>query len=415
MSIITALHAREILDSKADPVVEVEIELSSGHKALASNPSGASTGDAESLDLRDGDVSWYQGRGVQKAVSNVNSIIANSVIGHDFSTLSDLDHELLTLDSSPNKSFLGANALLPVSMAFARAQADSQNQKLYQYFGRTGFFLPLPMMLMLEGGKHGDWATDIQEFMVLPKPGAFPSFSSILQAGVKIFHTLGTILKGKHFATGVGFEGAYCPQELESNEQAFDLLTQAITDAGFAPSDQFIIAADLAASEYFQEGSYILKSEAQKSYSSIEWTEKIKYWVQKYPIFSIEDPFDQNQWGDFANLTSQVGSDHQIVGDDLVCTNTSKIQQAIDKGACNSVIIKPNQIGTVSETIAAIDLAQKAGFTTIVSHRAGETTDNFIADLAVGMNCPQCKFGGINRGERISKYNRLLAIESSLT
>jgi enolase len=266
----------------------------------------------------------------------------------------------------------------------------------------------------MEGGKHGDWATDIQEFMILPKINVFPSFSDILQAGVKIFHQLGKVLESKNYATGVGFEGAFCPKEISSNEEALDLITRSIHEAGYSTPDQFSLAVDIAASEFYQDGRYVLKSEAGQSYDAGSWIEKIKYWTQNYPLISIEDPIDQARWEDWSKICSALGPTHQIVGDDLVVTNISLIQKAVDNKACNAVIIKPNQIGTVTETLKAVDLARQSGYVTIVSHRGGETIDSFIADLAVGTASPECKFGGPNRGERLAKYNRLLAIEAEL-
>lgn len=415
MSKIKSLLAREILDSKGDPTVEVELTLDNNHTGIDSAPSGASTGEAEAYELRDNDPNRYSGKGVLKAVNNVNTIIQDNVKDKIFDSQKDFDEYLISLDKNSNKSFLGANAILPVSLAFARAQASSQNQKLYEYLNpHKTYSLPRPMILLIEGGKHGDWATDIQEFMILPQEKAFPSFSDTIQAGVKIFSKLGDILESKHYSTGVGFEGAYCPKEITSNDQALEFITQAIQQAGFNTPDQFVIAIDLAASEFYSEGNYVLKSEAGQIYNSQAWLEKIIYWANKYPLFSLEDPFDQNQWEDWSKITTQMGNNHQLVGDDLVVTNKNLIQKAIDNKACNSVIIKPNQIGTLSETLDAIRIAQQSSITTILSHRGGETNDSFVADLAVAMNCPQCKFGGPNRGERLAKYNRLLNIENQI-
>ncbi len=415
---ISAIFAREILDSKGDPTVEVSLSLSDGSTAIDSVPSGASTGANEAFELHDNDPNWYGGKGVKKAVENINKIISNSILNKEFFTQRDLDNALISLDGTPNKQNLGANAILAVSLTFARSTAISIKKPLYRYLGdiigNSTFKLPTPLVLLLEGGKHGNWSTDIQEYMVLPKP-VFSSFSTCLEACEDVYLALEKILKEKNYSTGVGFEGAFCPPEISSNEEALDLICQAIIKAGYTYPNQFVIALDLAASEFFQDNQYLLRSENNATYQSDQWQEKILNWTQKYPLYSLEDAFDQNQWDNWSKLNSLIGHDHLIVGDDLTTTNTSRIKTAIDQKAINSTLIKLNQIGTVSETLDAISLTLSAGFTSIVSHRGGETNDDFVADLVVGSGSTICKFGGPSRGERIAKYNRLLSIETELS
>ncbi|HSW89617.1 MAG TPA: phosphopyruvate hydratase [Patescibacteria group bacterium] len=419
MANITKIFAREILDSNGNPTVEVEVHLDDGTMAIAAVPSGASTGDNEAIELRDGDSARYSGKGVLNAVKNVNELIAPMIVGKDVTAQRAIDQMMITADTTPNKSKLGANAILGVSMAVCRAAAISAKQELYHYIGNIvgipTYSMPAPMILLMEGGKHGNWSTDVQEYMILPKKDAFSDFKEILRAGSQIFHALEKVLEEKQLATGVGFEGAYCPSGLTGNEQAFELILEAITKAGYKPGEQFVLAIDAAASEFFKDGNYVLKSEQNKVYTPTDWLQKVLSWVRQYPILSLEDPFDQEDWQSWVNFTSIVGGDHQVVGDDLVVTNVKRIQKAIDQKAMNCTLIKPNQIGTVTETLEAIALTKSVGFTSVVSHRSGETNDDFIADLVVGTGSGQSKFGGPDRGERLAKYNRLLRVEEQLS
>ena len=414
---ITNLTAREILDSKGHPTVEAEVMLEDGTKALGQVPSGASTGTSEVLEMRDGDPERYGGKGVLKAVANIKGSVKEALIGQDAYNQTAIDQLMIKLDGTENKSRLGGNAIVGVSMAICRAAARSQKIPLYRYFGQLSasenIVLPQPMILILEGGKHGNWATDIQEFFIVPKKEAFGTFLRQLQVGVEVFHMLGKILSDKGYAVGVGMEGAYCPQ-IKSNSEAFELIIEAVIKTGYRMPEQVVLAVDGAASEFYQDGKYILKSEDNQPLSSREWSEKIIGWTKKYPIWSLEDMHDEEDWNEWTYLTAQLGNKIQIVGDDLLTTNVKRIKKAIEKKAVNSVLIKLNQIGTVTETIAAIKHAQSAGYTTVISHRGGETNDDMIADLAVGTNAGQCKFGGPDRGERVAKYNRLLRIEEEL-
>lgn len=415
---IKDINARETLDSKGDPTVEAEVTLENGIKALGKTPSGASTGISEALELRDNDSGRFNGKGVLKAVANVNGPINDLLAGQDAVSQAKIDHLMVEADGTENKSKLGANAILAVSMAVCRAAARYQNIPLYRYIGQIAgnndFSLPQPMVLIMEGGKHGNWATDIQEFMVVPKKDKFVTFAAMLKAGTDIFHTLKTVLKEKKYATGVGFEGAYCPPEINSNSDAFELILEAVRRAGYAMPEEVVLAIDGAASEFFTKRRYKLKSREKLSFTPKEWTEKVISWTKQYPIWSLEDMHDEKDWTQWVFLTSELGKSKQIVGDDLLTTNMKLIQKAIDQKAVNSVLIKVNQIGTVTETIDAIRLAKSVGFSTIISHRAGETNDDFIADLAVGTNAGQCKFGGPEKEERLVKYNRLLKIEEEL-
>ena len=362
-------------------------------------------------------MSRYLGKGVTQAVNNVNNILKQHVIGFDAYNQSGLDKLLIDLDGTVNKSKYGANAILPISMAVCRATAMSVHFELFEYFGKlsgnSNFVLPQPMILVMEGGKHGDWATDFQEYFVIPKKEKFSSFKEMLRAGAEIFHSLKTVLKSKGYDTGVGFEGAYCPNEIKSNSEAFDLILEAVEKAGYKVNEQIVLGIDAAASEFYENGRYVLKSEGV-SLTPEEWMDKQLELYNKYPIWSIEDTFDQNAWEDWTKLVSKVGSKMQIIGDDLLVTNVKKIKKGIELGSMNSVLIKLNQIGTVTETIDAIKLAHSVGFTTVISHRGGETNDDMIADLCVGTGSGQSKFGGPDRGERVAKYNRLLKIEEVL-
>jgi len=416
---IVDLYAREILDSRGYPTVEAEITLENGIKALGEVPSGASTGAKEALELRDNDKSRYFGKGVLKAAANIKGPIKNALLGQDINQQREIDQLMIDLDGTENKSNLGGNAILAVSMAVCRAASRFQKIPLYEYFGQlTGnskFELPQPLVLLLEGGKHGAWSTDIQEYFVIPKKQAFGGFSESLRAAVEIFHTLEKILIQKGYSTGVGFEGAFMPKEIKSNEEAFELIMMAVEKAGYQLNDEVLLGIDAASSEFYLEnGQYRLKSEGEVALSAENWQEKVISWIEKYPLWSVEDVFAEEDWESWQEFTKRVGEKVQIVGDDLLTTNVKRIQQAIDKKACNSVLIKPNQIGTVSETLEAIALADKANYATIISHRGGETNDDLIADLCVGTTSWQCKFGGPDRGERVAKYNRLLRIEERL-
>lgn len=415
---IKKIEAYEILDSKSHPTVSVQVELEDGTVAISEVPSGASTGAAEALELRDGDSRRYNGKGVLKAVKNVNTEIRNLLVGKDANDQKGIDRLMIDLDGTENKSRLGGNAIVGTSMAICRAAAKSQKIPLYEYFGQLSgnskFELPQPQILLLEGGKHGNWSTDCQEYFVIPKREKFPNFAEMLRAGAEMFQALGKILDSKGYATGVGFEGAYMPKEMQSNEEAFELIIQAIEKAGYKPEREVVLGLDAASSEFYDKGMYVLKSEGNLKLTARQWTEKIIGWTKKYPIWSMEDMHAEEDWGEWVYFTSQVGDKIQVIGDDLLTTNVKRIQKAIDLKAVNSVLIKLNQIGTVTETLEAIKLADVAGFTTVVSHRGGETNDDMIADLVVGTTSWQSKFGGPDRGERLVKYNRLLWIEQSL-
>ncbi len=415
---ITDVNAREILDSKGTPTVEAEVTLEDGIKALGGVPSGASTGEAEALELRDGDKGRYSGKGVLKAVENIQGPIKEALVGQDAYGQRQIDKIMIDLDGTENKSKLGGNAIVGVSMAVCRASARSQKIPLYEYFGKltgnTRFEMPQPLVLVLEGGKHGAWSTDCQEYFVVPKKEAFPTFRERIRVGAEIFHTLEKILESKGYAIGVGFEGAFMPKEMKSNEEAFQLMMEATEKAGYKLVDQVVLGIDGASSEFYEDGKYTLKSEGGTVLSAEEWLDKVIGWTEKYPIWSMEDMFAENDWESWVEFTKKVGDHIQVVGDDLLTTNVKLIQKAIDQKAVNSVLIKLNQIGTVSETLDAIILSEKAGFTTVISHRGGETNDDMIADLVVGSGSWQSKFGGPDRGERVAKYNRLLRIEEKL-
>lgn len=431
---IKNIHAREILDSKGHPTVEAEVTLENGIKALGQVPSGASTGSSEAVELRDGDSKRYGGKGVLKAVENVKGPIKKLLVGQDAYDQKKIDQLMIEADGTENKSKLGGNAIVAVSMAVCRAAARSQKIPLFQYFGQLSgnqnFVLPQPQILVLEGGKHGGWSTDIQEYFVIPKKDKFESFAERLRVGAEIFHTLEKILKDKDYAVGVGFEGAFCPKEIKSNEEAFQLMIEATEKAGFRLPDQVVLGLDAAASEFYTPAVgvplgtppvaeklaayYVLKSENNLKLTPRQWTEKIIGWTKKYPIWSMEDMHAEEDWDEWRYFTSQVGDKIQIVGDDILTTNVKRIQKAIDLKAVNSVLIKLNQIGTVTETLEAIKLADSVGFTTVVSQRGGEGNDDMIADLVVGTTSWQSKFGGPDRGERVAKYNRLLRIEEQL-
>ena len=411
---IKTIHARQILDSRGIPTISTEIELWSGDKGTGEVPSGASTGTNEVLELRDGDGN------VSKAVNNVNTTIAEAIKEKDFTSQKEFDDFLNQLDGTEQKSNLGGNTLLSCSMAFCRATANALGLQLYEYFGMIywdkeysteQFKMPRPLILVLEGGKHGDWATDIQEYMVAPKMDKFETFAEAFQAGADIFHKIKEILLSKGYSTGVGFEGAYAPKEIQSNKEAFDIVVEGIKTAGY--EGKFDIAIDVAASEFCKEGKYQLHRE-NKVLSSEEWIKLQEEWYSQYPIFSVEDIFDQEDWNAWSTFTQNNGKKYQIVGDDLLTTNVKRIQKGIDEKAMNTVLIKLNQIGTVSQTLDAIRLTVDNGMNAIISHRGGETNDDMIADLVIGTPATQCKFGGPDRGERLAKYNRLLHIEEIL-
>jgi enolase len=413
MTSIVDLNAREILDSRGNPTVEVEMQLEDGSVGRAAVPSGASTGEHEALELRDGDPKRYLGKGALKAVHNVMEVIGPEIVGMDAADQYALDHRMLELDGTPTKSKLGANAILGVSMAAAHAAARAFEMPLYRYVGgaqaRT---LPVPMMNILNGGAHADTRVDVQEFMVMPV-GA-PSFSEALRWGAEIFHTLKKILKGRKLATGVGDEGGYAP-DLQANQQALDLVMEAIQSAGYKPGEQVALALDVASSEWFDKasGKYTLKGEG-KTLDREGLLALYEGWCSKYPIVSIEDGFAEDDWEGWKMLTQRLGGRVQLVGDDLFVTNTERLSRGIREGVANSILVKVNQIGTLTETMEAVRMAHRAGYTSIMSHRSGETEDTTIADLAVALDCGQIKTGSASRSDRVAKYNQLLRIEQQL-
>ena len=412
MSEIVDIYAREILDSRGNPTVEVEVYLESGVMGRAAVPSGASTGEREALELRDGDKSRYLGKGVLKAVTHVNEVITDALLGWEASDQSGIDRKLLDMDGTDFKSNLGANAMLGVSLAVAKAAAEEAGLPLYQYLGGTNAKeLPLPMMNIINGGEHADNNVDIQEFMIMPS-GA-ESFKEALRMGAEIFHALKKVLKDKGYNTAVGDEGGFAP-DLKSNEEALEVIMDAIKAAGYKPGEEVLLALDVAASELYKDGKYILENEAQKEKSAADMVEFYADLVERYPIISIEDGMAENDWDGWKLLTDRLGDRIQIVGDDLFVTNTKILKEGIDKGIANSILIKVNQIGTLTETLDAIEMAKRAGYTAVVSHRSGETEDTFIADLAVATNSGQIKTGSLCRTDRICKYNQLLRIEDEL-
>jgi enolase len=409
---IAAIHALEILDSRGNPTVRVCVRLENGVVASASVPSGASTGENEALELRDGDKKRYGGKGVVKAVANVNEIIGSKLKGMDPSRQAEIDRLMIELDGTPTKAKLGANAILGVSMAVARAAAASTGLPLYAYLGGPGAVrLPVPMMNILNGGKHADNSVDFQEFMVMPV-GA-PTFAEALRYGAETFHALRGILHKKGYATSVGDEGGFAPN-LQSNDEACEVIIQAIEAAGYKPGKDVAIALDPAASSFYEGGAYVLAKSGQGKKSSAEMTALYKSWTEKYPIVSLEDGLAENDWAGFREHTAVLGEKIQIVGDDIYVTNTQFIARGIQERTTNAVLIKLNQIGTVTETIQAIEMCRKAGWGYVISHRSGETEDAFIADFAVAMGGGQIKTGSACRSERIAKYNRLIEIEAEL-
>lgn len=412
MSEIIDIYAREILDSRGNPTVEVEVALETGVIGRAAVPSGASTGEREALELRDGDMSRYLGKGVLKAVEHVNEVIAAELIGWEASDQIGIDRKLLALDGTDFKSKLGANALLGVSLACAKAAAEDAGLPLYQYIGGANAKeLPLPMMNIINGGEHADNNVDIQEFMIMPA-GA-ESFKEALRMGAEIFHALKKVLKDKGYNTAVGDEGGFAP-DLKSNEEALEVIMAAIKAAGYKPGDDVLLALDVAASELYKDGKYTLANEPQPEKTAAELVDFYADLVARYPIISIEDGLAENDWDGWKLMTEKLGDKIQIVGDDLFVTNTKILKEGIDKGIANSILIKVNQIGTLTETLEAIEMAKRAGYTAVVSHRSGETEDTTIADLAVATNCGQIKTGSLCRTDRVCKYNQLLRIEDEL-
>lgn len=414
MSVITSVYARQILDSRGNPTVEVEVETELGGFGRADVPSGASTGEYEAVELRDGDKDFYLGKGVLKAVENVNEVIADELVGYyDSLDQVGIDKAMIALDGTPNKGKLGANAMLGVSLAVARASADELGIPLFQYLGGPNAkVLPAPMMNILNGGKHADNSVDIQEFMVFPAGAS--SFSEALQMGAEVFHNLKDVLKGKGYSTAVGDEGGFAPN-LKSNEEALETIVEAIEKAGYEPGKDCFIAMDPASSEFYnkEDGKYHLEGEGTVK-TADEMIDRYEYLVDKYPILSIEDGLDENDREGWKKLTDRLAGKIQLVGDDLFVTNTERLDRGIREGVANSILIKVNQIGTLTETLNAIEMAKEAGYTAVVSHRSGETEDTTIADLVVAVNAGQIKTGAPSRTDRVAKYNQLLRIEDIL-
>ncbi|AEI38863.1 phosphopyruvate hydratase [Paenibacillus mucilaginosus] len=412
MTVISNVYAREVLDSRGNPTVEVEVHLESGARGRAIVPSGASTGAYEAVELRDGDKSRYLGKGVLKAVENVNDVIAPEIIGMNALDQVGIDKRMIELDGTPNKGKLGANAILAVSMAVARAAAEALDIPLYLYLG--GFNakqLPVPMMNIINGGAHADNNVDVQEFMVLPV-GA-PSFKEALRTGAEIFHSLRSVLKEKGLNTAVGDEGGFAPN-LGSNEEAIQTIITAIERAGYKPGVDVFLGMDVASTEFFKDGKYHLEGEG-KSYTSAEWVDFLAAWVDKYPIITIEDGCSEDDWEGWKLLTEKLGGKVQLVGDDLFVTNTERLSRGIEENIGNSILVKVNQIGSLTETFDAIEMAKRAGYTAVISHRSGESEDSTIADIAVATNAGQIKTGAPSRTDRVAKYNQLLRIEDQLT
>jgi enolase len=412
MSNIAAIHAREVLDSRGNPTVEAEVFLADGSMGRAIVPSGASTGEHEAVELRDEDTNRFLGKGTLKAVENVNGEIAETLANWDGFDQRGLDAKMIELDGTANKGRLGANAILAVSMAAARASAESLDIPLYRYLGGAGAnTLPAPMMNILNGGAHADNNVDFQEFMVMPV-GA-PSFSEALRWGVEVFHTLKGVLKKRGYNTAGGDEGGFAPS-VKSNVEAIEVVLEAISKAGYKPGEEIAIALDPAASEFYQDGKYVFKKSDKSSKTSDEMVRYWAKWVKDYPIVSLEDGLAENDWDGWRNLTAELGGTIQLVGDDIFVTNIEFLQEGIDKGVANSILVKVNQIGTVSESLDAVDLARRNGYTSVISHRSGETEDTFIADLAVATGAGQIKTGSASRTDRVAKYNQLLRIEQEL-
>jgi len=411
MSAIVDVIAREILDSRGNPTIETDVLLESGIIGRAAVPSGASTGSKEAVELRDGDKQRYFGKGVLKAVENVNTEICEAIIGLDSEEQTFIDRTLIELDGTENKGRLGANALLSVSLAVAKAAAEESGLPLYRYLGGAGpKRLPVPMINIINGGAHASNSSDIQEFMIIPVGST--SFREALRCGAEIFHTLKSILGKRGLATTVGDEGGFAPR-LSSNEEALQFIMEAIETAGYLPGSDVVIGLDCASTEFYKDGKYILKAD-NLELTAAQFTDYLAAWTDKYPILSIEDGMAENDWEGWGMLTERMGKSIQLVGDDLFVTNTKILREGIQKHVANSVLIKVNQIGTLTETFAAIEMAKHAGYTTVISHRSGETEDTTIADIAVATNAMQIKTGSISRSERIAKYNQLLRIEEEL-
>ena len=410
MSNITKIHAREILDSRGNPTLEAEVTLESGAFGRAAVPSGASTGVREALELRDGDKSRYLGKGVTKAVNNVNTEISDALVGMDGQDQAALDNKMIELDGTDTKERLGANALLAVSLAASHAAANENNEALYEHLGDGKYMMPVPMMNIINGGEHADNSVDLQEFMILPV-GA-PSFKEALRYGAEVFHTLRSVLHDRGMNTAVGDEGGFAP-DLSSNEEAIEVILEAIQKAGYVAGKDIYLGLDAASSEFYKDGVYNLASEG-KTFNSQEFSDYLADWCERYPIITIEDGLDEGDWEGWAYLTKKLGDKVQLVGDDLFVTNTSILKEGIDKNIANSILIKFNQIGTLTETLNAIKMAHDAGYTAVISHRSGETEDSTIADLCVATSAGQIKTGSLSRSDRIAKYNQLLRIEEAL-
>lgn len=411
MSTIVDIYAREILDSRGNPTVEADVLLQSGAFGRAAVPSGASTGVHEAVELRDGDKGRYMGKGVEKAVSNVNEAISEALIGCESEDQIDIDTTMIELDGTENKGKLGANAILAVSMAVAKAQADELGMPLYRYLGGTmARTLPVPMMNIVNGGKHADNPIDIQEFMIMPVSAG--SIKEAIRMGAEIFHTLKKNLKAAGHNTNVGDEGGFAPN-LQSAEEALSFIVQSIKDAGFVPGEDVVLAIDAASSEFYENGKYEMRGEG-KSYTNAQMVEFYKDLCQRFPIFSIEDGMAEDDWEGWKMLTDAIGDKVQLVGDDLFVTNPKRLAMGIEKGVANSILVKVNQIGTLTETMKAVDLAQRHKYTAVLSHRSGETEDTTIADIAVATNCGQIKTGSMSRTDRMAKYNQLIRIEEEL-
>ena len=414
MSTIINIHARQILDSRGNPTIEVEVLTENGVVGRAAIPSGASTGTHEAVELRDGDKSCYMGKGVLKAVNNVNTILNDELQGFFVTDQIEIDKKMIELDGTPNKAVLGANAMLGVSLACAYAGATETNQTLYRYIGGTGAYtLPIPMMNILNGGSHADNSIDFQEFMIMPV-GA-PNFAEALRMGTEVFHNLKGVLKKSGYSTNVGDEGGFAPN-LKSNEEAITVILQAIEKAGYKPGVDVFLALDIAASEFYipEENVYHLKWSTGEKLTPAQLVDYWNNWVKKYPIISIEDGMAEDDWVGWKLMTEKMGAKIQLVGDDVFVTNTQRLQQGIDQGVANSILVKVNQIGTLTETVQAVNLAYRNAYTAVISHRSGETEDTTIADLAVALNTGQIKTGSASRTDRIAKYNQLLRIEEQL-
>jgi len=412
MSAIVDIVGREILDSRGNPTVECDVLLESGTMGRAAVPSGASTGSREAIELRDGDKGRYLGKGVLRAVEHINTEISEAVLGLDATEQAFLDKTMLDLDGTENKSRLGANATLAVSMAVARAAAEESGLPLYRYFGGMGGMqLPVPMMNVINGGAHANNSLDLQELMIIPV-GA-PSLREAIRWGAETFHALKKILHDQGISTAVGDEGGFAPS-VANHEAAIQMILEAIDKAGYTPGEQIALGLDCAASEFYHNGKYVLAGEGGIELSAEAWTDMLATWVDKYPIISIEDGMHEGDWTGWAHLTQRLGKQVQLVGDDLFVTNTKILKEGIDKGIANSILIKINQIGTLTETFQAIEMAKRAGYTAVISHRSGETEDSTIADIAVGTNAGQIKTGSLSRSDRMAKYNQLLRIEEDL-